>query len=868
MRLPHRLTAPSNEPLRPRGGPRSRFGRRGWPTVLALAVLLTVLAGAPARALAEWVQLGPDGGDVMALAASPAAPGLVFAGLSSGGIFRSADGGATWRPAREGLEHSVFGLVAHPTDPDTVYATTAQGVLVSHDRGASWSATNDGLPIRRGFFVFTLAIVPSTPGTLYAGTSRGVWRSLDGGGSWRRVSRGLADGVVRALAIDPRRPETLFAAVDRQGLFKSTDGGAHWSASSTGLGNAGLVATPAAIAFSAEDPSTVFALAEHPGYTGVSVSTDGGATWTPAGEDLRDVGGERRPWRPRALAVLPPGSPGGQAAEPEMVAAGRFGVFHSTDGGATWTRVTEGLSGQESAAVTALPFAAGEVLVGFQADGIFRSTDGGASWRPASDGLLSQPLSLGVTSGPGTEGLVIDPRGSGHLYAVGRNGNAFASSDWGLSWQGLQGRFHPGAGDGGIRLVRDLWLDPTRPRIVFASVQFAAQGGEPSRVLLFRSTDAGEQWTRVGAGLPVLRGAQEELVGAIHWDPRGRTTSAGPLYQRTDQTAYRSTDDGATWSVWLRRLPAPLARLAPTPQAKTLLAWDEVPGENPCKVGFCPPPPLVQVIYESFDGGTSWASLDSFHDQGPDGDRQVFVDARNPARLYTIRDGDIERSTDGGTTFSPFVVTPFEPLGARPEEGRSAGEVADPAVAGVRYRGQFDGLERSTDGGATWAPFATGILATIQVQSVVLPASGPRVLFAATQAGVWARSLDDDSYPPTSVPPPGAPMTTPEIPGFRFWVRIVPQDGEPVPTRREAACLPETLCVSGAVPGRSEVFLRVVGPKPNGYLWPTLVKLTTSAVDVWIQRASTGRLRQYHLEGAAPGHDVLPGLFDREGFPE
>ena len=98
-------------------------------------------------------------------------------------------------------------------------------------------------------------------------------------------------------------------------------------------------------------------------------------------------------------------------------------------------------------------------------------------------------------------------------------------------------------------------------------------------------------------------------------------------------------------------------------------------------------------------------------------------------------------------------------------------------------------------------------------------------------------------------------------------MRITNQAGASLAGDREPTCLPETVCVSGALPGRSEVFLRIVGPKPNGYLWPTLVKLSTSTVEVWIERTTDGLLRYYELPGARPGDDELPGLFDRYGFP-
>ncbi len=115
-------------------------------------------------------------------------------------------------------------------------------------------------------------------------------------------------------------------------------------------------------------------------------------------------------------------------------------------------------------------------------------------------------------------------------------------------------------------------------------------------------------------------------------------------------------------------------------------------------------------------------------------------------------------------------------------------------------------------------------------------------------------------------PPPSGPVfTSPSFPGFRFRVRIS-AGGEAQDVHQEAACIGETLCFSGAVPGRSELFVRIVGPKPNGKLWPTIVKFTTSTLEVWIEQVSTGETQYYRIEGAAPGKDDLTGLFDRNGF--
>lgn len=123
---------------------------------------------------------------------------------------------------------------------------------------------------------------------------------------------------------------------------------------------------------------------------------------------------------------------------------------------------------------------------------------------------------------------------------------------------------------------------------------------------------------------------------------------------------------------------------------------------------------------------------------------------------------------------------------------------------------------------------------------------------------------DPDPDPPPE-PDPAGWFVDPAFPGFRFNV-LITAGGASRPGVPEPVCLPETVCVSGAVPGRVEVLLRIVGPKPNGHLWPTLFKASTARFDVWIEQDSTGTVKHYLLEGAGPGSSDLPGLFDREGF--
>ncbi|HEY0511308.1 MAG TPA: fibronectin type III domain-containing protein [Thermoanaerobaculia bacterium] len=120
----------------------------------------------------------------------------------------------------------------------------------------------------------------------------------------------------------------------------------------------------------------------------------------------------------------------------------------------------------------------------------------------------------------------------------------------------------------------------------------------------------------------------------------------------------------------------------------------------------------------------------------------------------------------------------------------------------------------------------------------------------------------------TATTPPvggGGYLTSPAFPDFRFKVRIF-QTSTPLAGNKEPVCVPDTLCVSGAVPGRSEVFIRIVGPRPNGYLWPTIVRFTPSRVEVDVQQISTGITKTYVLPAVPADSNELSGLQDRTGF--
>jgi uncharacterized repeat protein (TIGR01451 family) len=115
-------------------------------------------------------------------------------------------------------------------------------------------------------------------------------------------------------------------------------------------------------------------------------------------------------------------------------------------------------------------------------------------------------------------------------------------------------------------------------------------------------------------------------------------------------------------------------------------------------------------------------------------------------------------------------------------------------------------------------------------------------------------------------PPDGPWLTSPELPGFEAKVRITPPGGDGIAGAAEPACIIESLCVSGALPGRPEVFVKVIGPRPNGKLWAQISRFTPSAVEVWLRQIATDTIRYYRLDSVAPASDDVSGLQDRGAF--
>jgi photosystem II stability/assembly factor-like uncharacterized protein len=146
------------------------------------------------------------------------------------GIFKSTDGGVSWRAA--GLTGTLIdALAVDPQNPQTVYAVHQggpflSGVFKSTSGGRSWREL--GIKSLAGEAVQTITIDPKRPRILYAAAKDGIFKSADAGEHWHLERSSWSGLFVNQVAVDPRNPRRLYAALLDDGVFESTTGGRAW----------------------------------------------------------------------------------------------------------------------------------------------------------------------------------------------------------------------------------------------------------------------------------------------------------------------------------------------------------------------------------------------------------------------------------------------------------------------------------------------------------------------------------------------------------------------------------------------------------------------------------------------------------------
>jgi len=371
-----------------------------------------------------WQINGPEPNEVLSLISVTAADGAetLLAGLHRHGVVRSADDGATWTPANDGLRASLqVGLALSPdfaSDQTLFIASLQDGVSASHDGGTTW-ADCPGWPADAA--ALGLAISPNyaEDRTLCAATPGGIQVSRDAGATWQAVTASSAP--VKAVVSAPMAagaPPVVLAALSDGALLISDDGAATWRIQSTEFKNVAIIALAVSPAY--KHDRTIFVATTTLDEVVVWRSTSGGQRWhewlvEPGRSDTlalalspnydedelvfvglggrvlkplahaREVrSGKRRPvWRGTAvgegaLAVTALGTSPTFAEDRTLFAATNAGVFVSRDGGQTYQPWSEGLNPVRTVALGTSPSYADDRLV--YALGL-----GGTVWRRRDD---------------------------------------------------------------------------------------------------------------------------------------------------------------------------------------------------------------------------------------------------------------------------------------------------------------------------------------------------------------------------------------------------------------------------------------------------------------------------------------------------
>jgi photosystem II stability/assembly factor-like uncharacterized protein len=304
----------------------------------------------------QWRLVGPfRAGRVVAMSGVPGSDGSFYFGGVDGGVWKTADAGTVWQPI---FDHepvaSIGALAVAPSDPKVIYAGSGEsdirsdlasgnGMYRSDDGGATWKhiGLEDSRQISR------ILVDLSDARTVYVGVlghaygpseERGVYKSTDGGEHWQRVLDKGPDVGIADIAMATSQPQVLFAATwnahrsawstyaplegPGNALYRSTDGGAHWTAiSGHGLPEGAWGRTGIAVS---ADGRRVYATIDSPGHSGLYRSDDGGDTWILANADSRLTS---RAWYFNSLTIDP--------TNPDVLYLPNVALYRTEDGGKT-----------------------------------------------------------------------------------------------------------------------------------------------------------------------------------------------------------------------------------------------------------------------------------------------------------------------------------------------------------------------------------------------------------------------------------------------------------------------------------------------------------------------------------------------------
>jgi photosystem II stability/assembly factor-like uncharacterized protein len=654
-----------------------------------------------------------------------------------------------WRmigPFRGGRTRAAAGV---PDQPNVFYIGQVDGgVWKSTDYGRTWNPIFDTQETQS---IGAIAVAPSDSKVIYVASGEGlhrpdlsvgdgIYRSADAGATWKHL--GLRDGQqIPALAVDPADPNRLFAAVlghpygpnPERGIFRSEDGGATWKKvlyKNDSTGGSDVVIDP-------KNPKVIYA-----------------SMWN----------ARLGPWEDK-----------------NSYEGTNGGLFKSTDGGDTWTQLTNGLPAdlvQINVAVSAsdpqrlyatLSTKAESGYASAKGLGVYRSDDAGGSWRQITD----DPRPAMKIGGGDLPVPVVDPRNPDVVYSTSIV--TCRSTDGGKIWISLRGA--PGGDD-----YQNMWINPRDPKILLL---VSDQGA-------VISVNGGETWGS-WYNQPT---AQLYHVAATNTFPY--QVCAGQQESGSVCTSTRGNDGEITFREWHPAGIIEYGYAAPDPLHPEIIygagrtevsRYDSVTGQVqnvtplPIKrkefranrtepILFSPVDSHLMYyaanhLFATTDGGATWKTISPDLSQETTGQPQsvpalkpeevsqrrgvIYAVAASYKTTQTIwagtDDGLVWITRDGGANWSkitPPAVTPWSKI-AQIDASRFDDNSAYIAVNRTRLDDLRPCAFRTHDGGKSWQSISAGLPDDAPLNAVRADPVQPGLLYAATEHGVWT-SFDDGAH--------------------------------------------------------------------------------------------------------------------------
>ena len=599
-----------------------------------------VISTSSFAALDDWDAKGPEGGMVYHLSENPAGDRL-FA-MADGGFFTSADSCGTWQKSLDIDGRAIaYDIEYDPNDASVAYLATSGGLYKSTNGGANWELLKQDL-------TYSVEVGESDSDQIFTSSTTGMSRSVNGGQSWTPINQGIPNSFIHDFEVVPdSNPTTLFAGVHLDGLYKSTDGGDNWAKLDGLEGN-----KIHDIALTYEDATLVVwvktqDMAFDPEVDeGIQKSLDGGDTWSFVNGDLPTTefgrqgfwvdqttgylytGGNNRTYSTinelnwtgstqqtkqfnNSLTLIQSSTDGDQF----FLGADGKGVFNMTDG-TNWSPCNVGL--------TAAPVFASinpsdsQSIVAVDTIGDFHfTTDGGDSWEEVATSALYPPFSITHSA-------------SGEVIYAMTNGGFIATDDSGSTPVPMD--FLADLSDGDVNYVSTYTAgfaqDPQVPQTLYAGTGH----------WVFKSVNGGTDWAPLNSG---MENSRVDVIAVSH--SNSNDLVAGTSFNASGSSMFYSHNGGVTWTV---ATTGPSGFSTPTG-----IVADPTDGSTyyvSTGVG----------VFKSTDRGVNWTEANNGISAVNRYLSGIAIDPANSQRLVVTNGSVVLKSEDGAATWEFFNDSP------------------------------------------------------------------------------------------------------------------------------------------------------------------------------------------------------------------